>query len=116
MLELPPNNGLKEELRVDYLDLIMKTKPYKVNKSQFKDWPLDALKEEIIRIEMMNKDPQMKKSAPNWNKFKKVDTDDALRFRRKRVELVTAGYGSAISIARWSKQNVDETYRKIGSA
>ncbi|XP_022032263.1 leucine-rich repeat extensin-like protein 5 [Helianthus annuus] len=51
MPELPPNADLQEELRVDYLDLIMKTKPYKANKSQFKDWPLDALKEEINRIE-----------------------------------------------------------------
>ncbi|MFS7997767.1 hypothetical protein Hanom_Chr12g01145821 [Helianthus anomalus] len=113
MSKLPPNACLQEEYRADYLDLIMKTKPYKANKSQFKYWHLDALKEEINKIEMMNNDPQMMKFSPNWNKFKKVDVDDALRYKRKRAELVTEGYGSARSIARWSKQNVDETYRKL---
>ncbi|MFS7947399.1 hypothetical protein Hanom_Chr06g00547831 [Helianthus anomalus] len=62
---------------------------------------------------MMNKDQQMKKSAPNCNKFKKVDADDALRYKRKREELVAAGYGPARSIARWFKQNVDETYIRL---
>ncbi|MFS7995171.1 hypothetical protein Hanom_Chr12g01114861 [Helianthus anomalus] len=105
MLEMPPNVSFQKELRVDYLDLIMKIKPYKANKSQFKDWYLDALKEEINILEMMKKDPQMKKSTSNWNKFKKVDSDDALRYKRNRARLVTVGYGS--------KQDVDETYKKL---
>ncbi|MFS7911460.1 hypothetical protein Hanom_Chr02g00118341 [Helianthus anomalus] len=100
MLELPPTADLQKELRVDYLDLIMKDNPYKANMSQFKDWSLEALKEEVNKIEMMNKDPKMRKSAPNWNNFKKVDVNDALRNKRKREELVAAGYGPARSIAR----------------
>ncbi|MFS7911462.1 hypothetical protein Hanom_Chr02g00118361 [Helianthus anomalus] len=100
MPELSPTADLQKELKVDYLDLIMKDKPYKANRSQFKDWSLKALKEEVNRIKMMNKDPKMKKSAPNWNKFKKVDVNDALRNKRKRAELVAAGYGPARSIAR----------------
>ncbi|XP_022024602.1 pollen-specific leucine-rich repeat extensin-like protein 2 [Helianthus annuus] len=73
MSELPPNTGLQEELRVDYLDHIMKYKPYKVNRVQFRDWSVDALKEEIDRIAKMNNDPQIKKIAPNWKKSKQDD-------------------------------------------
>ncbi|MFS8024560.1 hypothetical protein Hanom_Chr16g01464671 [Helianthus anomalus] len=113
MFELPPTADLQKKLRIDYLDTIMKDKPYKANQSQFKDWFVEALKEEVNIIEMMKKDPQMKKSAPNWNKYKTVDVDDALRCKRKRAELVAAGYRPARSIARWSKENVDETYRKL---
>ncbi|MFS8031972.1 hypothetical protein Hanom_Chr17g01552201 [Helianthus anomalus] len=65
------------------------------------------------RIEMINKDPQMKKFAPKWNKHKKVDVDEALRYKRKRAELVAANYGTARSIERWTKQDVDLTYKKL---
>ncbi|MFS7978621.1 hypothetical protein Hanom_Chr10g00917601 [Helianthus anomalus] len=107
MSELPPDTGLQEELRVNYFDNIMKYKPYKANRAQFKDWSIDALKEEIDRIAKMNNDPQIKKTASNWKKSKQVDQDDALRFKRMRAELVAADYGSARPIARWSKQNVE---------
>ncbi|MFS7936262.1 hypothetical protein Hanom_Chr05g00413511 [Helianthus anomalus] len=107
MCELPSNNRLEMELRIDYLDITMKDKPYKAYKSQFKNWSLEDLKEEVNRIEMMKNNPQMKKSAPKWNKHKKVDVDEALRYKRKRSELVAAGYRTAKSIARWSKQDVD---------
>ncbi|MFS8033886.1 hypothetical protein Hanom_Chr17g01574791 [Helianthus anomalus] len=90
----------------------MDTKPYKAYRSDFKDWPLEALKEEVDRIEMMKKDPHMKKYAPNWMKYKKVDVDEALRYKTKRVELVAANCGTSRSIARWSKQNIDSTYKK----
>ncbi|MFS7889568.1 hypothetical protein Hanom_Chr00s000004g01608531 [Helianthus anomalus] len=62
---------------------------------------------------MMNKDPKMKKSVPNWNKYKKVDVDEALRYKRKRVELIAANYGTARSIVRWTKQDVDLGYKKL---
>ncbi|MFS7919602.1 hypothetical protein Hanom_Chr03g00214581 [Helianthus anomalus] len=91
----------------------MDTKPYKAYRSDFKDWPLEALKEEVDRIELMKKDPQMKKSSPNWKKYKKVDVDEALRYKRKRVELEVTNYGTARSIARWSKRNIDLTYKKL---
>ncbi|MFS7979342.1 hypothetical protein Hanom_Chr10g00926221 [Helianthus anomalus] len=83
MSELPPNVVLQKELRIDYLDIIMRDKSYKAYRSDFKDWSLEDLKEEVNRIEMMNKDPKMKKSTPNWNKYKKVDVDEALRYKRK---------------------------------
>ncbi|MFS7994270.1 hypothetical protein Hanom_Chr12g01103881 [Helianthus anomalus] len=74
---------------------------------------INALKEEIDRITMMNNDPLIKKTAPNWKKSKQVDSDVALRFKRMRAELVAADYGSARSIARWSKLNVEETYKRL---
>ncbi|MFS7987377.1 hypothetical protein Hanom_Chr11g01021811 [Helianthus anomalus] len=61
----------------------------------------------------MNNDPLVKKTAPNWKKSKQVDPDDALRFKRMRAELVAADYGSARSIARWSKLNVEKTDQKL---
>ncbi|MFS7994688.1 hypothetical protein Hanom_Chr12g01109001 [Helianthus anomalus] len=65
MSELPPNASLQKGLRIDYLDIIMRDKPYKAYKYQFKDWSLEDLKEEVNRIEMMKNDPPMNKSAPN---------------------------------------------------
>ncbi|MFS8026241.1 hypothetical protein Hanom_Chr16g01484511 [Helianthus anomalus] len=91
----------------------MKYKPYKANRSQFKDWFVDALKKEIDRIAKMNIDPLIKKTTPNWKKSKQVDQDDALRFKRMIEKLVDANYESARSITRWPKQNVEETYRKL---
>ncbi|MFS8002216.1 hypothetical protein Hanom_Chr13g01199481 [Helianthus anomalus] len=113
MSDLPPNNELQKTPRNDLLNIIMVTKPYKAYRSYFKDWPLGFLKEEFDRNELMKKDPQMKKSAPNWKKYKKFDVDEALRYKRKRAELVAANYGTARSIARWFKQNIDLTYKKL---
>ncbi|MFS7917573.1 hypothetical protein Hanom_Chr03g00190741 [Helianthus anomalus] len=68
MSDLPPNTEHQNTLRDDFLNIIMHTKPYKAYRSNIKDWPLEALKEEVDRIELMKKDPCMKKSAPNWKK------------------------------------------------
>ncbi|MFS7906081.1 hypothetical protein Hanom_Chr01g00055151 [Helianthus anomalus] len=76
MSELPPNVVLQKELRIDYLDIIMRDKPYKAYRSHLKDLSPEDLKEE-------------------------------------RSELVAAGCGAARSIGRWSKQNVDLTYKKL---
>ncbi|MFS7954805.1 hypothetical protein Hanom_Chr07g00634971 [Helianthus anomalus] len=61
----------------------------------------------------MNNDPLVKKTAPNWKKSEQNDPDEALKFKRMRAELVAADYWSARSIARWSKLNVEETYKKL---
>ncbi|KAJ0587462.1 hypothetical protein HanIR_Chr04g0163481 [Helianthus annuus] len=113
MSDLPPNTELQKTLRDDFLNIIMDTKPYKAYRSDFRDWPLETLKEEVDGIELMKKDPHMKKSAPNWKKYKKVDVDEALWYKRKSAELVAANYRTARSIARWSKQNIDLTYKKL---
>ncbi|MFS8025099.1 hypothetical protein Hanom_Chr16g01470951 [Helianthus anomalus] len=104
---------LERELRVDYLDYIIKHKHYKATKAQFKDWSTNALREEFDRISMMNNNPLIKKTTPNWKKSKQFDPNNALRVKRMRGELVAADYGSARSIVRWLKQNVKETYRKL---
>ncbi|MFS7902822.1 hypothetical protein Hanom_Chr01g00015861 [Helianthus anomalus] len=103
----------EKELKVDYIDHIMKHKPYKATRTQFKNWSTNALLEEIERITKMNNDPLLKKTPPNWKKSKQVDPDEALRFKRMRVEVVAADYGYARSIAKWSKLNVEETYKKL---
>ncbi|MFS7948358.1 hypothetical protein Hanom_Chr06g00559061 [Helianthus anomalus] len=113
MSNLPPNVELQKTLRDDFLNIIIETQPYKAYKSDFKDWPLEALKEEVDRIEKMKNDPKMLKSDPNWKQYNKVDADEALRYTRKRTELVAANYGTAKAIARWSKQNVDLTYKRL---
>ncbi|MFS7946761.1 hypothetical protein Hanom_Chr06g00540101 [Helianthus anomalus] len=111
MSEQPLDTKHEKELRVDYLDQIMKHKPYKATKAQFKDWSIDV--DEIDRITKMNNDPLIKRTAPNWKKSKQNDPNEALKFKRMRAELVAADYGSAKSIARWLKLNVEETYKKL---
>ncbi|MFS8029576.1 hypothetical protein Hanom_Chr17g01523891 [Helianthus anomalus] len=112
MSNLPPNAELQKTLRDDFL--IIETNPYKAYRSNFKDWPLEALKEEVDRkTEKMNNDPKMRKSTTTWKQYKKVDLDEALRYKRKIEELVVANYGTARAIARWSKQNVGITYKKL---
>ncbi|MFS7914952.1 hypothetical protein Hanom_Chr02g00159561 [Helianthus anomalus] len=91
----------------------MKHKPYKAKKAQFKDWSTDAPRDEIDRITKMNNDPLIKRTAPTWKKSKQNDPDDALKFKRMRAELVAADYRPTRSIARWSKLNVEETYKKL---
>ncbi|MFS7911789.1 hypothetical protein Hanom_Chr02g00122221 [Helianthus anomalus] len=56
MSALPPNTELQNTPRNDFLNIIMDTKPYKAYRSDFKEWPLKDLKEEVDRIELMKKD------------------------------------------------------------
>ncbi|MFS8018534.1 hypothetical protein Hanom_Chr15g01393181 [Helianthus anomalus] len=100
MSERPIYVELDKELRDDYIEHIMKHKPYKATRTQFKDWSSDTLREEIERITKMLNDPLIKLIPPNWKKGKQVDSDKALQLKRMRAELVAADYGSARSIAR----------------
>ncbi|KAJ0455652.1 hypothetical protein HanIR_Chr15g0753621 [Helianthus annuus] len=104
---------LQMQLRDDYVGHIMKYKPYNATEDQFKNWSADALREEIDRITKMRNDPLVKPTPPNWKKVKTVDSDEALKFKRMRAELVAAGYGLARSIAKWSKLKIVETYKKL---
>ncbi|MFS7910969.1 hypothetical protein Hanom_Chr02g00112441 [Helianthus anomalus] len=113
MSNLPPNVDLQKKLRKDLLELIMRDKPYPTKEYQFKDWPLTALKEEANRIERMKNDPQMKKSPPNWNRFKKSSVELTLEYKRKRDELVAAKYGSSRAVSRWSRQYIHQVYDKL---
>ncbi|MFS7979874.1 hypothetical protein Hanom_Chr10g00932831 [Helianthus anomalus] len=42
---LVSNPNLKKELREDYLDFIMKNKPYRASRAKFTGWSVDALLE-----------------------------------------------------------------------
>ena len=48
----------------------------------------------------MNNDPLVKPTQPNWKKVKTVDSDEVLKFKRMRAELVAADYDPVRSIAR----------------
>ncbi|MFS7954386.1 hypothetical protein Hanom_Chr07g00629661 [Helianthus anomalus] len=101
MSNLPPNVDLQKKLRKDLLELIMRDKFYPAKVKQFKDWPLIALKAEINRIERVKIDPQMKRSTPDWNKYKKAIAELTLEYKRKKAELVAAKYGLAKTISKW---------------
>ena len=113
MSNLSPNAELQKTLRNDFLNTIMETKPYEAYMSDFKDWPLEALNEEVNRIEKMNKDPQMPKSAPNWKQYKKVEVDEVLKYKRMKAELVAAKVGTARQIGKWTKQSIDLAYSRL---
>ncbi|MFS8024788.1 hypothetical protein Hanom_Chr16g01467541 [Helianthus anomalus] len=113
MSNLPPNAELQKKLRKDLLKLIMSDKPYLAKEHQFNDWPLTSLKDEANRIERTKNNPQMKKSAPSWNRFKKSSAELTLEYKRKKAELVAAKYGSAKAISRWSRHYVDKIYDKL---
>ncbi|MFS7913288.1 hypothetical protein Hanom_Chr02g00140091 [Helianthus anomalus] len=113
MSNLPPNVDLQKKLRKDLLELIMRDKFYPAKVEQFNDWPLIVLKAEINRIERVKNDPKMKRSARNWSKFKKFSAELTLEYKRKRAELVAAKYRSAKAISKWSRQYIDQTYKKL---
>ncbi|MFS7996293.1 hypothetical protein Hanom_Chr12g01128251 [Helianthus anomalus] len=104
---------LDMELRGDYIEHIMRYESYKTTIAQFKDRSSDALKEEFERITKMLNDPSVKHTPPDWKKGKQVNLDKALKLKRMRAELVTASYGIARSIARWSELKIVETYKKL---
>ncbi|MFS8034619.1 hypothetical protein Hanom_Chr17g01583261 [Helianthus anomalus] len=87
MSNLPPNADLQRKLRKYLLELIMREKPYPASVQRLAS---TALKEEAKKCDRMKNDPQMKKTAPNWNKFRKSSVDLSLEYKRKRAELVTA--------------------------
>ncbi|MFS7945918.1 hypothetical protein Hanom_Chr06g00529801 [Helianthus anomalus] len=113
MSNLPPNADLQKKLRKDLLELIMNEKYYPTKVEQFKDWPLIALKAEVNRIERIKNDPQMKRYAPDWNKYKRTIADLTLEYKRKKAELVATKYGSAKNISKWSRQYIDMVYEKL---
>ncbi|MFS7998289.1 hypothetical protein Hanom_Chr12g01151911 [Helianthus anomalus] len=113
MSNLPPNADLQKELRTDLLKLIMSEKFYPAKVEQFKDWPLIALKAEVNSIERIKNDPKMKRSAPDWNKYKKTIVDLTLEYKRKKAELVAAKYSSAKTISKWLRQYTDMVYEKL---
>src|ERR1043165_8522977 len=85
--------------------------PYKANKKQFAGWTTHALREELLRIEEMAKNPPAKVSASNFSKGR--DPARALKFKRMRQEIVAADYGEMKSVARWSELRLVETYKKL---
>ncbi|MFS7935120.1 hypothetical protein Hanom_Chr05g00399751 [Helianthus anomalus] len=113
MSNLPPEVGLQKDPRQDLLALIMSEKFYPAKVEQFQNWPLVALKTELNRIERINRDLGMKRSAPNWSKYNKKIADLTLEYKRKRGELVAAQYGTARQISKWSRQYIDQTYNKL---
>ena len=55
----------------------------------------------------------MKRSAPNWRKYKKAIDDLTLEYKRKKQELVDAKVAPAKAIAKWTRQYTDEAYERL---
>ena len=91
----------------------MKDKFYPAEESQFKEWPLVALKHEAERIQRIKNDPSKKKTAPNWSKYKRLIADLTTEYKRKKRELVDAKIGTAEAISKWSRQQTDEAYERL---
>ncbi|MFS8004547.1 hypothetical protein Hanom_Chr13g01227151 [Helianthus anomalus] len=113
MLENAISTELEEELWEDHIEHIMRYKPYKATRAQFKHWSLDALREEIERITKMLNDPSVKPTPPDWKKGKQVNLDKALKLKRMRVELMAASYSTVRSTYKWSKLIIVETYKNL---
>ncbi|XP_022032353.1 probable RNA-binding protein EIF1AD [Helianthus annuus] len=113
MSNLPPEANLQEDLKEDIIKLILSEKFYPATAEKFQDWPLVALKTELNRIERIKRDPGMKRSAPNWSKYKKKIDDLTLEYKRKKQELVDAKVGTAKAISKWTRQYTDEAYERL---
>ncbi|XP_022007445.1 uncharacterized protein LOC110906651 [Helianthus annuus] len=101
-----------ESLRKDYIKHIMAFKKYKGEKAQYKEWTLGELKEELERIEKMNKD-KVKHTPPIWSKYKKNVPENTLKLKRMKQELITADFGSRNQVTRWSEDKVIANYKKL---
>ncbi|MFS7923795.1 hypothetical protein Hanom_Chr03g00265021 [Helianthus anomalus] len=71
----------------------MAFKRYKVEKTHYKEWNLGKLKEELERVEKMNKD-KVKHTPPIWSKYKKNIPERTLKLKRMIEELITSDFGS----------------------
>ncbi|MFS7948738.1 hypothetical protein Hanom_Chr06g00563411 [Helianthus anomalus] len=113
MSNLPPEADLRKAMRKEYLDFILKEKFYPAEIEQFNHWPIIALKHEVNKIKRIKRDSGMRKSAPNWNKYKKKVEDLTLEHKRKKQELVDAKVGPAKAIAKWTRQYTDDGYEGL---
>ncbi|KAJ0859204.1 hypothetical protein HanRHA438_Chr13g0609761 [Helianthus annuus] len=103
----------KKRLREQLLAFIMKEKFYSAEESQFKEWPLVALKHEAERIQRIKNDSSKKKNAPNWSKYKRLIADLTAEYKGKKKELVNAKMDTAEAISKWSRQQTDEAYERL---
>ncbi|XP_022031398.1 spindle assembly checkpoint component MAD1-like [Helianthus annuus] len=101
-----------ESMRKDYIEHIMSFKKYKGEKAQYKEWTIGELKEELERIEKMNKE-KIKHTPPVWSKYMKNVTDNVLRLKRMKEELIAANFGSRNQVTRWKEENVMASYKKL---
>ena len=97
----------RKAVRKELIAYIMKEKFYPAEENQFEEWPIVALKHEANRIERIKNDPRKKKTAPNWNKYKKLIADLTSEYKMKKQELVDAKVDTAKTIAKWTKQYTD---------
>ncbi|XP_022004539.1 cytochrome P450 94A1-like [Helianthus annuus] len=90
----------RKAIRKELIAYIMKEKFYPAEESQFEEWPIVALKHEANRIERIKGDPSKKKTAPNWNKYKKLIADLTSEYKKRKQELVDAKVDTADAIAK----------------
>ncbi|KAJ0456481.1 hypothetical protein HanIR_Chr15g0762951 [Helianthus annuus] len=72
----------------------MKNKPYTTTRAQFTGWITEALLDEIVRIEKLKLNPDIKPTPPNWKAGKKPVGQKAVDLRRMKEDMVVAKFGS----------------------
>ena len=86
MSGMPLSSDMEREVRESLLEQILATMPYKANKKQFAGWTTHALREDLLRIEEMAKNPPAKVSTPDFSKGR--DPAKALKFKTKQADLI----------------------------
>ncbi|MFS7947750.1 hypothetical protein Hanom_Chr06g00551911 [Helianthus anomalus] len=90
----------------------MASKRHKGDKTQYKEWTMGELKEELKRIEKMNEE-KVKHTPPVWVNYKKNVPDKTLKLKRMKEELITADFGSRNQVTRWKENKVITSYKKL---
>ncbi|MFS8010261.1 hypothetical protein Hanom_Chr14g01294951 [Helianthus anomalus] len=104
---------LKKLLKEYYLNYIMVTKPYEVEKDQFNGWPTKSLLDEIVRMEKLKLFPNITPSTPNWKDGKKPNDKRALKMKRMKEELVAANRGTMETLAKWNDSTTFKSYKQL---
>ncbi|MFS8024246.1 hypothetical protein Hanom_Chr16g01460971 [Helianthus anomalus] len=101
-----------ESLRKDYIEYIMAFKRYKSDKAQYREWTVGERKEELERIEKMNKE-KIKHTPPVWSKYLKNLPEEVLEPKGMKEELIAADFGSKNQLSRWREDKVRANYKKL---
>lgn len=107
------NPKLRKALRGDYLDFIMKNKPYIATRAQSIGWTIEAILDEIIRIEKIKLNPDIKPTPPNWRAGEKLVGQKALKLKRMKEDMAAGTFGSMQSMARCDVPTIKESYKKL---
>ncbi|MFS7917282.1 hypothetical protein Hanom_Chr03g00187201 [Helianthus anomalus] len=85
--------NLKRALRENDIEYIMKNNPYKATRAQFSGWSTQGLLEEIIRIEKLKLNLDIKPTPPNWRAGKRPNGKKAPQLKRIKEKMLEKKFG-----------------------